>query len=354
LGVELGRLLEFESLRTRYYDGVAIEERTRFLEARVYLGRAVKEGSLLSITNFETDGVRSSDSALASRVDPTGWPFLLTPEHSAATLAWGGGLLLKLPEHLSLAVNLDEERSAGAIDLRLAGLRGEWREGPLRALAWLSYDLLHARVALLHGELSLRAGRRWKKQRERAGVGEFGVQVESSTPIFDGDSIWNLFVLAPSDRLGLFYRARFASRAEVFAETHLLRFRDEAAFASSASYGSTLHASYKQGRLSLRARLGLEGGYGGSLLLSLIQSRWIYNPSLSLLLDASAGRLGDRFGVSGLFSSIKLGLRYRFDPSSRFGIATEFGTSPLLRANLRVYATLDISLDNFFRGGVSE
>ncbi|MDF1562613.1 MAG: hypothetical protein P1V51_06200 [Deltaproteobacteria bacterium] len=343
LGLELqvGRQLELAAVRPRYFDGAHLRWRWSWLEVESFAGLSVKDGSLLGPSTFEADGVRSSDAALAGRVDEAAWPFVLTEEHAAPTLLVGTGAGVAHPRHGRLLAGVEQASSAGSVDHRLFTLQGEGHlhGGHLgTALAW---DLVQAELELLDLQLGWRL----------AGAGRLSVFHRRSRPTFDGDSIWNLFVRGDRDTTGVSWRSPPSRRLRGGLSFHDTRLSDPVQATAEHVLGLRAHLGYgASARLRLQASGTLESGGSGTRGYLVLGGRARLDRRLGAQVDLAAGWLDDPGRLQGLVLGSRSGLTYRFDESARAGLALELNHSPLSRLDLRVLGRLEVGLDVFWGG----
>lgn len=207
-----------------------------------------------------------------------------------------------------------------------------------------------ARWSLLHGVVDeAQAGLRLVR-----GAHRLEPEVARSLPTFDGDSIWNVFVVGASWDARLTYdlSPRLASYRG-FATGWLRRYDvpspgdgPAAAWVAGLRAGAELAVAPR-----VRARLDLLGddGYGGRRLGATATARW--ERSRALALSARAGGLavtvddtdlGSARGVSGVG---QVAARWAIDPGIAVHATGEVARTPRAALDARVVAVLELTLE---------
>ncbi len=283
----------------------------------------------------ETDGARWGFARLGYRRSQSRTPGLIGPADR-----------LDFPD-AGLYPNESGQAPAWGVDEELASavVRVTTRAGGVTLEPWAQ-----ARWSLLHGVLDeSQAGVRLVR-----GAHALEPEIARSVPTFDGDSIWNVFVVGTSwdARLSYALTPRHATYRG-FATAWLRRYdvpspgeSEDRAWVAGLRGGGELDVARR-----VRARLDLIGddGYGGRRLGASATARW--QRSRALALSARLGGLSvaiadsDLDGADGLSGVGQLAVSWQVDGGIAIHATTEMASSPRASLDVRAVAVLDLAFE---------
>lgn len=283
----------------------------------------------------ETEGLRRGFARLAYRRSMSRTPGLIGPIDR-----------LDFPDQGVYPDEVGQAPGWGVDEEHLAAVaRGQARLGGVALEPWLA-----ARWSLLHAVVDeAQAG-----VRLRRGAHALEPEVARSVPTFDGDSIWNVFVVGTSWDARLTYDLAPRHGAyRGFATAWLRRYdvpspagADDRAWVRGLRAGGELDVS---GRV--RARLDLVGddGYGGRRLGATATARWQTRPALAL-----TGRLGgltvttadnDLTGADGVSGVGQVAAAWQIDGGVALHTTAELASSPRADLEVRVVTVLELAFE---------
>jgi hypothetical protein len=283
----------------------------------------------------ETEGVRWLYARLAYRRTQSRTPGIIGPVDRLDFPDTG-----VYPDEVGQAPawGVDEEHTSAVV-------RGTTRAGGVGIEPWAQ-----ARWSMLHGVIDeAQAGVRVSR-----GVHAIEPEVARSIPTFDGDSIFNVFVVGTSWDARLNYDlAPRDGTYRGFATAWLRRYdAPEAGMSKGRSWvaglrtGAELDVSER-----VRARVDLLGddGYGGRRFGATATGRWQRSRALEL-----TGRLGglsvatrdsDQNGADGFSGVGQIAASWKIDEGITVHATTEAAHSPHVAFDLRAVAVLDLSFE---------
>jgi len=283
----------------------------------------------------ETEGMRWGFARLAYRRSQSRTPGLIGeidrldfpdsgvyPDEAGQAPAWG----------------VDEELVSGLA-------RGTIRAGDARIEPWAQ-----ARWSLLHGVIDeAQAGVRLSR-----GAHALEPEVGRSIPTFDGDSIWNVFVVGSSwdARLSYDLSPRFAAYRG-HATAWLRHYDvpspgdgDDGAWVAGVRAGGEYDVT---GRLRTRLDVVGDDGYGGRRLGATASARWDTGHDLDV--TARLGGLSvatadsDLDGADGLSGVGQVALTWRIDDGIALLSTAEVAASPRMPLGVRAVAVVDLAFE---------
>jgi len=393
--LRLGRQLIFDPLDWGAVDGVTARVHTRWhLALEAQAGLKVRDRSPLGVAALDLDGTDGADcreyvegptpgtgswqiidrsrvpgdSPLASDLD-------FCPERQAATPTVAAAIETERagPIHARLSYRRSQSRTPGVIGpvdrldypdlglypnesgqapawgvdeehLALSG-RGRWQGAAGAVEPWLQ-----ARWSMLHGVLDeVGAGLRLSR-----GPHALEPEVARSIPTFDGDSIFNVFVVGPARDLRLTYQltprhGRYRGFATAWLRHYGLPSPGGAEPATSPWVAGLTTGAELEVTPRIRARLDLIGddGYGGRRLGATGTARWRATRRLTVI-----GRLGglsvdsdSRDRLDGGSAVGQVAASWAIDPGIAVHATTEVASSPLAALQVRALAVLDLAFE---------
>lgn len=244
----------------------------------------------------------------------------LYPDESGQAPGWG----------------VNEERVAASARANLM-----WGRAQLTPHAAGRYDLLVGTLDEVHAGV-----------RVRRGAHAVEPEVYYSMPVFDGDSIFNVFASDPFVDLRVTYDLRPAGHAmSGFARAWTRRFLAGADGYAAVASGAQLGAGYRPGA-HLQARLDLfhEDGYGGGRSGGYGAAFWQVRPSTGVRARASVVRFDDEApgqqagSASRTTLGMQLGASYRINHGVMVHLMAEQNVDSTDRRQLRLLGVLDLAL----------
>lgn len=215
----------------------------------------------------------------------------------------------------------------------------------LSPYAGVRYSLLHAAVDTVH------AG-----ARVAAGAHALEPELYHSLPIFDGDSIFNVFSIEPYTDLRVTYDfAPEKARWSAYLRPWLRRFSTEdageaapGAEVDASSYAGGVHGGLRwleRERLLGRFDLFWEDGYGGRRLGGYATGRWRAHRDLELGLRLSVIDFGATYSAGSRATTVgaQLGATYVFNRGVALSAVIEENANRIHESQLGVFAILDLA-----------
>jgi hypothetical protein len=361
LTLRAGRQYVVDPLGWYAFDGALARVITpAYVALEAYGGFEVRGGLPLSSSRWDQGVQRVDRSDYPSTGYPSAQQAAIAPTYAVALesvgpswmharasyrKAWntgesfvGNGGFLGGPDTLGIydRRRVSSERVGGGMELQPLGL----------------FDLRGAFVYDLYGRqlTTLQAGAELTLEKVTVGV-----HYDFWRPLFDADSIFNLFGIEPMDDVSLRVEIDPSKRLSLGVDGNVRRYRsDDAArptvqVASSVGYGGSARARYVWPRARLSARASALGGdqglrVGGDLAYERqLGERWMMDARLS------AWRFDDklRADASGHTRSATslgyvLGGGYRIDRDTKVGVQFEHDSNRLVGQRYRLLAVLDV------------
>jgi hypothetical protein len=395
LDFELGRQLHVDALDWWSFDGLTLRAHTPWrLAVEGFAGMRVRDSAIFGSSALEPDGTGGGECAEYSEgevpgsgswrpidrrafmaTDTFGNDYDLCPQRRVWMPAFGGAIAT---EGLPVVARLVYRRSVsptpgliGPVDRYDAPDVGFYPSERTPAPTWgvneervaLSIRSVHhflgargrltpfaaARYSLLHAVFDdVLAGFEL-----RLGAHAVATEVYRSVPTFDGDSIFNVFSVAPYRDLRLTYELRPA-RSMLWGTLRawLREFDSEDAAAVAGADTSALSAGGQIGvrvrpgsQTSARADLFFEDGYGGSRNGGYASLRWSANRDWDLLARLNVVDFAEdgRTRRGGIAAGAQVGGTVRLGEGIALSVAVEENTSRTVPSDFRLLGILDLA-----------
>lgn len=357
----LGRQYVVDPLGWYAFDGALVRAITpAYVIVEAYGGFEVRGGLPLSSSRFEQGITRLDRGDYPKTGYPSVQPAAIAPMYAVALesagpswmharasyrKAWntgesfvGNGAFLGAPDTLGIydQRRVSSERLGFGAELQPLGL----------------FDLRGAVVYDLYGRqvTTLQAGAELTLEKVTVGV-----HYDYWKPIFDADSIFNVFGIEPMDDVSVRLEIEPTKRLSLGADANVRRYRsDDAArpavrVATDYGYGGTARARYVLPRSRILARASTLGGdqgvrVGGDLAYErLLGERWMLDARLTAFRFDDKLR-ADASGRSRSATSLGyvLGGGYRIDRDTKIAVQFEHDSNRLVGQRYRLLAVLDV------------